>query len=294
MTITDRIFILGGTGNVGTKLVHDLLEKNAAITLYARTPSKVEALFPNHYSLINIVQGDYNDLSSFKEGIQGHTRLFLLISDFSNFVQLKTNIAKIAYESGVQQIVDISSFTVNMGWRTTYIGAFHGEAEKAIYNLPNRGHFVALRPGRFMSNIVASSRPSADNKIFDCVDDDLSLGLISTNDIGAVAAVVLTEAIDKHVDSVYSLTGDVTNGVQRARIVSDLVGREIQYQQVKAGEKYAMIMASGHFSHTFAMDLSAGLNSFPDARVTPEISILLGREPETLKEFCTANKAAFK
>lgn len=289
---TDRVFILGGTGNIGIKLVRDLLEKKAAITLYARTPSKVDALFPNSNGLLNIVKGDFSDLSPFKEGIKGHNRLFLLISDFSDFANLKTNIAKIAYESGVKQIVDISSFAVNMGWRTSYIGALHYNAEKAIYDLPGRGTFVALRPGRFMSNIVATSHPSADNKISDAVDGDFPQGSISTNDIGAISAVILTEDISKHGDAVYSLTGDVTTAVQNAQYVSEIVGREIKYQQIKPIQKYNKIMESGHFSHIFAMELTSGLESCPDNRITSEISILLGREPETLKEFFIANKAA--
>ncbi|KAG2193487.1 hypothetical protein INT47_005012 [Mucor saturninus] len=290
----DRVFIVGGTGNIGTKLVQDLLEKKVPMTLYARTPSKIESMFPNSTELINIVQGDYSDLTSLETGIKGHSRLFLLVSDFSDFVNLKKNIAKIAYDSGVKQIVDISSFTVNMGWRTSYIGALHYGAEKAIFDLPGRGNLVALRPGRFMSNVVDHSRPNADNKIFDCLPGDLSYGFISTNDIGAVAAVVLSEAIEKHGDAVYSLTGDITNGHQRAQIISDIVGREINYQQVKPIQKYNKIMESGHFPHLFAMDLAAGLDSCPDDRVTPEISILLGREPETVKEFLVANKASIQ
>lgn len=290
---TDRVFILGGTGNIGTKVVNDLLDNKVAITLYARTPSKIEKMFPNSNGLVNIIKGDYSDLNAFKEGVKGHTRLFLLIADFSDFVKLKTDIAKIAYESGVKQIVDISSFTVNMGWRTSYIGACHYEAERAIFDIPNRGNFVALRPGRFMSNVLTLSRPSADDKIYDTADDDLAQGFISTNDIGAVAAVVLSEDISKHGDGVYSLTGDVISAIQRAQIISDIVGRNIGYQQIKPIQKYHKIMESGHYSHLFAVDLCSGLDSHNDGRVTPEISILLGREPETLKEYLTANKAAF-
>ncbi|KAI7865884.1 uncharacterized protein EV154DRAFT_532982 [Mucor mucedo] len=295
MTVTnDRVFILGGTGNIGIKLVQDLLEKKVAMTLYARTPSKIESMFPNSTELINIVQGDFSDLSSLETGIKGHSRLFLLVSDFSDFVNLKKNIAKIAYDSGVKQIVDISSAAVNMGWRTSYIGALHYGAEKAMLDLPGRGNLVTLRPGRFMTNMILSSRPGPDNIIFDTFPSNSSLGFISTNDIGAVAAVVLSESIAKHGDAVYSLTGDTSNGHQWAQVVSDIVGRQINYQQIKPIQKYNKVMESGHFPHIFAIDLATATDSFPDARVTPEISILLGREPETFKEYLIANKAAIQ
>jgi uncharacterized protein YbjT (DUF2867 family) len=147
----ERVFVFDGTGSIGSQAVQGLLEKNIPVTLYARSPEKAEALF-NSNSLVSVVQGDYSDLTALKIGIQGHSRLFLQVSDFANFVQLKAVIAKIAYDAGVKQIVDISSFTASRGWRVSYIAAIHYESERAIYDIPNRGRYVALRPGRFMSN----------------------------------------------------------------------------------------------------------------------------------------------
>ncbi|KAL0578589.1 hypothetical protein ABG067_008714, partial [Albugo candida] len=167
-------------------------------------------------------QGDFNDLAALKEGIKNHTRLFLLISAFDKFVENKTEIAKIAYAAGVKQIVDISSLAVNMGWRTSYIGAKHYDAELSILSLPNRGKFVALRPGRFMSNLIHTERPYPSGKIFDSVDGDRKQGWISTNDIGSIAAVVLSEDVEKHGDAVYSLIGDVASGYERAAFYTRL------------------------------------------------------------------------
>jgi uncharacterized protein YbjT (DUF2867 family) len=212
---------------------------------------------------------------------------------FKTFVEDKAEIAKAAYEAGVKQIVDISSFTVNMGWRTSLIGAHHYGAEKAIFDIPNRGYFVALRPGRFMANLLHLDRPLPAGKIFDSIPADRAQGWISTNDIGAVAAVVLSEDIEKHGDAVYSLTGDVRTSSERAEILSRILGQEITYQQVTPVQKYNKIMEVGYFKHDVAIDLCAGLQSYDDARVTPEISILLGREPESLEEYLTANKDAY-
>jgi uncharacterized protein YbjT (DUF2867 family) len=291
---TDRVFILGGTGNIGTRVVQDLLAKKVPVTLYARTPSKVESLFPNHNGLINVVQGDYSDLTPLKASIKGHTRLFLLILGFKSFVEDKAEIAKIAYEAGVKQIVDISSFTVNMGWRTSLIGAKHDGAERAILNIPNRGYFVALRPGGFMSNMLYNDTPlKTGGKIFDSASPDCAQGWISTNDIGAVAAVVLSEDIEKHGDAVYSLTGDIRTPTERAQVLSRILGQDIKFIQVTSAQKYSKIMKTGYFTHQIAMDLCTGLDSYNDDRVTPEISILLGRDPETLEEYLTVNKSAY-
>ncbi|CEG65258.1 hypothetical protein RMATCC62417_02074 [Rhizopus microsporus] len=196
---SERVFIVGGTGNIGVKVVKDLVAKNIPVTLYARQPEKVNALLGNN-SLISVVQGDYNDLAPIKEGLKGHTRLFLLIADLQNMVHLKKTIAAWAYEA----------------------------AEQAIYNLPNRGAFVALRPGRFMSNVLTFERIHED-AIIDKSDPDAREGWVSTNDIGAVAAVVLSEDVEKHGDSVYELISDVVTPAQRAEIFSRVLGRPINY-----------------------------------------------------------------
>ncbi|KAG1294060.1 hypothetical protein G6F66_005550 [Rhizopus arrhizus] len=145
MTNNERVFIVGGTGNVGSRVVRNLIAKNIPVTLYARSPEKVNALFSGN-ELVKTLQGDYDDLSPLKEGLKGHIRLFLLINDYTKFSQLKETIATYAYEAGVKQIVDISSLSVSFPWRSNMNGNMHRLGEEAILNIPNRGYVVALRP----------------------------------------------------------------------------------------------------------------------------------------------------
>lgn len=288
MSTTERVFILGSTGNIGQKAVNDLLANKIPVTLYARSPEKVASMFSS--DLVNVVQGDYSDLSPIREGIKGHTRLLLLVADFGDFVKVKKTVATYAYEAGVKQVVDISSFSVNMGWRSSVIGSHHYHGERAVYDIPNRGYFVALRPGRFMSNLLGMVRPIADKGLYDTCAPDCPQGWISPNDIGAVAAVVLREDVKKHSDAVYNLTGDVVTSAERAAIFSRVTGHDIKYTQVPAVQKYNKIMELGHFPHLFAIDLVDNLECNNDDKVNPSIEVLLGRKPETLEEYLSANK----
>ncbi|CEI94587.1 hypothetical protein RMCBS344292_08796 [Rhizopus microsporus] len=293
---SERVFILGGTGNVGSKTTRDLIAKGIPVTLYARQPEKAKALFENN-SLVNTIQGDYKDLAPLKEGLKGHTRLFLLIADMYNMIHLKKTIAAWAYEAGVKQIVDISSFTVSCPLRTTFIGVNHYESEQAIYHLPNRGAYVALRPGRFMSNILMfDGFQFSKDTIFDTIDADKPQGWVSPNDIGAVAAVVLSGDIEKHGDSVYELNSDVATPAQRAAYLSRILGREIKYKKIDSLEKYDMLMSTRHLSHPFAYCLSANLASYDmqNPTITDGIHILLRRKPETLEKYLEDNKHLFK
>ncbi|RCH83781.1 hypothetical protein CU097_003396 [Rhizopus azygosporus] len=93
----------------------------------------------------------------------------------------------------------------------------HRSAEQGILDIPNYGSFVALRPGNFMSNMMYLEYPKNDT-VIDTTDADGSLGWTSPDDIAAVAAVVLTEDIEKHRDAVYELNGDIATGNQRVDI----------------------------------------------------------------------------
>ncbi|KAG2211798.1 hypothetical protein INT46_007982 [Mucor plumbeus] len=289
MSPVERVFIVGGTGNIGTKTVNDLLDNQIAITLFARNVKKVSTLFPNGGDLLNVLQGDLQDISPIKEGIKGHTRLLLLVHDFASFTAIKKTIATYAYDAGVKQIVDISSSAVNLGWRTSAIGAIHYSGEKAIFDIPNRGYFVALRPARFMSNMLRD-RPIANDGIYTTAPIDFRQGYISPNDIGAVAAVVLREDVDKHADATYNLTGDIITPRQQTDITSRLIGKKVTYHQISAAEMYNNMMSTGWLAHPFVLDLVDHDGIENNLTITPSIEILLGRKPETAEEYLALNK----
>ncbi|KAG0979594.1 hypothetical protein G6F29_008462 [Rhizopus arrhizus] len=294
MTNNERVFIVGGTGNVGSRVVRNLIAKNIPVTLYARSPEKVNALFSGN-ELVKTLQGDYDDLSPLKEGLKGHKRLFLLINDHTKFSQLKEIIATYAYEAGVKQIVDISSIGVSFPWRSNMNGNMHRLAEEAILNIPNRGYVVALRPGKFMSNLIVFEVPH-DDVVASSADPDVPEGWISPNDISDVAAVILTEDIEKHKDAVYELNGDSVTPAQRTDIFSRAVGRPFTFKKISAAEKYNRLINFGNLTHhtVFAISTSQATINSALPNVTDGLEILLGRKPETLEQYIFDNKNHFK
>lgn len=302
-TSTERIYIVGGTGNTGKQAIHELLQAGVSVTVLTRSPDTAAKHFSdmisadkNNQHLLTLVQGDYDDMTSFKESIQGHQRLLIIIHhpDRDNYTEIKKTYASLAYEAGVKQVVDVSGMAAGLGWRTSHFATLAQTAEMALLQVAQQagGYYVTLRPTQFMSNIIAFDGFGIREHgvIMDTSDLDELHQWISPNDIGSVAAVILQDPIDKHKNAVYEMVGDYVSSKDRARYLSEALGREIVYKQISYPERYKQLIDIG-FSHSvaYAASGSLGFGTTP----TGWLSILLGREPETLEHYLHSNKAAF-
>ncbi|KAI7878236.1 NAD(P)-binding protein [Lichtheimia hyalospora FSU 10163] len=302
-TSTERVYIVGGTGNTGKQTIRELLKAGVFVTALTRSPDAAAKQFSDLVSsekknqhLLTLVQGDYDDMTSFKESIQGHHRLMIIIHhpDRDNYTELKKTYTSLAYEAGVKQVVDVSGMAAGLGWRTSHFAILAQTTESALLEVANqgRGYYVALRPTQFMSNIIAFDGFGIRecNAIMDTSAPDELHQWVSPNDIGSAAAVILQDPIDKHKNAVYEMVSDYATSKDRARYLSEALGREIVHKQISYQERYKQLIGIG-MSHSvaYAASRSLGLGTTP----TGLLSILLDRQPETLEHYIHSNKAAF-
>ncbi|KAH8554356.1 hypothetical protein BGW37DRAFT_465278 [Umbelopsis sp. PMI_123] len=287
-----KVYVIGATGGIGQQVVKELLEKNVQVTAFVRDPSKATQQFGQSDNLI-LVHGDYENLDNFKSTIAGHERLFLLVHDFNHMAKIKVNFAKLAYAAGVKQVVHVSSISVAGPWRETMIAAEHYDSEVGIYNIPDRGAYVTLRPNQFFTNHFFSDDKTipASGVIYGNVDPDYGQHWVSPIDIAHVAANVLTEDIAKHDDCVYNLTTVKHSGNERAAIFSKVLGKEVKYVQVSVEQRYKIFTEMVHMPHKLAI----GLVSFNDfvSPANPALPLLLYRQHQSLEEWVEQNKERF-
>jgi uncharacterized protein YbjT (DUF2867 family) len=288
-----KVYVLGATGGIGTQVVKELLEKGVPTTVLVRDPSKANSLFGESNKL-NVVQGDYTSVDAFKDSIAGHERLFILVHGLEDMPKIKTTFAKIAYEAGVKQVVDVSGGAVSGAWRNNIITAAHYYAEKNIYELPNRGSYVALRPTAFFTNHFFGDHMTVKHKdtIFGPYDPEEKSSWVSTTDIAHLAVNVMTESIEEHNDMVYDMTSARLSGNDRAAALSKVLGKEIKYVQIPFQDAHKNFMEHAHMPHrmVYAVLDSSAMMPFP---VNRGLSTVLHREPETLEQWFAANKSAF-
>ncbi|KAI8149099.1 hypothetical protein BJV82DRAFT_590629 [Fennellomyces sp. T-0311] len=210
---------------------------------------------------------------------------------FANRGKYTLEIAQKAYTSGVRKIVHCSSISAGFPWRTSLVGEVHRASEAGIMSIPNRGGYVTLRPAHFMSNHLGLEMETikASNTIVDVVDPEAVQQWISTNDIDLPAANILQEPIEKHADSVYEMIGDIVSCTDRAKPVGHALGRKIIYVKAKPEELYNNMIKAG-FPHALAYEFTTEA-TMPE-KISPGLSVLLKRQPETLAQWLEANKAA--
>lgn len=120
------------------------------------------------------------------------------------------------------------------------------------------------------------------------------LSLIDPADITAVAAAALTE--DGHVGQAYVLTGgELLTVKQQTQILSDVLGRPIQYLEQTPEQAADVMLAQGAAAELVAAtrDLNELFRADRAAIVTGVVERLTGRPPATFQDWCRRNAAAF-
>jgi len=134
----ERVFVVGASGDIGSGVVRGLVKNGINTTAYVRDEQRAKDLFKDELLTghLTIVIGDYASVDVFTKAIEGHTRLFLLaVGDFKKptaMRQVKGTFGKIAFEQGVRQIVDLSSFGVRVCGKQDIIGYMHTTAEEKL------------------------------------------------------------------------------------------------------------------------------------------------------------------
>ncbi|KAL0484148.1 prestalk differentiation protein A [Acrasis kona] len=292
--MSDKVFITGSTGNIGSVITKNLAKENVSVTLYVRDVKKADKMFSEIEGNQNItyVEGDYTTLDKFEEGIKGHSRLFLLVHDLNNMPEIKGKFSEIAYNAGVKQIIDLSSFTVGQS-RVGIISAAHTGGEERIRAVkPQSSSLVVLRPGYFMPNAFQNAREIKEHSILSSVSaPENKVNVISTEDIGDAASTILLDPIEKHGDIVYELTSQVMTNAEIAEAFTEALGRPIKYVQNDYNTAYERMVP--FLGHKLAYDfLRIGTMSLDIS--TPYLTVLTKKPLRKYQDWIRENKNAFQ
>jgi uncharacterized protein YbjT (DUF2867 family) len=277
--------ITGATGEVGSRVVRQLLERNIRPRVLVRSEEKARSLFGDR---VDVWVGDLAAPDSVREAIQGADTVFL-VNVGPAIPERDKATAMICKEVGVRRIIKLSSLDVEHGLA---IGAWHEKGEAAIRTtgIP----FTFVRPTGFMSNLLGWAHSIRIEGVVRSSTADGRRPFIHSEDIASVCLAALVN--DEYSGEVLPITGpeSLTFGEVTA-IISEAVARPLSYQVIsdeEARERYSRI--SGSQEETEAhVALWRAIREGRLAATTDRVERILGRKPITLRQWASENVRSF-
>ena len=230
---TKKIFVTGATGQQGGAVARHLLKQPGfAVRALTRDAEKTAARALAQAGA-ELVQGDLDDPSSYREALEGAYGVFsvqgAMEAGYDAEVRQGKALAEAAKAAGVQHFVYSSVVSAS---EHTGIPHFESkwEIEQHLHGLEIP--FTILRPVFFMQNWHNYLRePILHGALPLPLSPQTPLQQVSIEDIGGFARLVL-QTPAKWLGKTVELAGDEVTMVQMASLLSRTVGQRVSYVQV--------------------------------------------------------------
>ncbi|GLW89834.1 SDR family oxidoreductase [Actinokineospora globicatena] len=279
------IAITGATGNIGGRVARLLSAKGATQRLLSRDPGALPAL-PG----ATAVRGaEYADGPALREAFTGADTLLLVSArESANRVHEHKTAIDAAVAAGVGRIV-YTSFLGAAPDCTFTFGQDHWHTEQHLKatGVP----FVVLRDSMYASGIPAMAGtegvlrgPAGQGRV----------SVVALDDVAAVAAELLLDPA--HDGQVLDVTGpEAITFAEGARILSEVAGREVRYEEETEDEAYA---SRAHYDAP-EFEVAGWVTSYTAiaagelATVSDTVERVTGRPAQTFQEYLRANPDSY-
>jgi uncharacterized protein YbjT (DUF2867 family) len=277
--------ITGSTGEVGSRVVRQLLEHGIRVRVLARREEKARSLFGDR---VDVSVGDLASPDSIRSAVQGANSVFL-VNVGPEIPERDKAAAMISKEAGVRKIVKLSSLDVEQGLA---IGVWHEKGEAAIreVGIP----FIFVRPTGFMSNLLAWTPSIKTEGVVRSSTADGRRPFIHSEDIASVCVAALLT--DEYTGEALPITGpeSLTFG-EVANIVGEVIGKSLSYQVIsdeEARERYSRVSGSPEETEAHVA-LWRAIREGRLAATTDCVERILARKPITLRQWASENVRSF-
>jgi uncharacterized protein YbjT (DUF2867 family) len=281
--VTSTVLVTAATGNIGRRLVLQLLDRGVTVRAAGRTPIPAR-------DGVEPVRFDWHDENTFQTALDGVDAVYT-ISDPSTWFNKSFEVfLERAADGGSRRVVLLSSFGVD-----------HAPADDPMRRLELlvEGSGTVLRPTWFMQNLSENHWSDQVRRIRSRGEIKLPnvqapFSLISADDIAAVAAAALTQV--GHVGRGYTLTGpEALTAAQIAEHISAAAGRPVRPVEVGLEAIREGLLAYGYPAEAVEY-VSPGYAAAFDAMgvVTDDVTKVTGRPATTFAEFAEGAADAWR
>ena len=276
------ILVTGATGQLGTAVVKNLLEKTSAnrIAAFVRDESKASALKEKG---VDIRFGSYDDTASLDKAMHGIEKVLLIAgTDEDNRLQQHQNVVDAALKAGVQCIAYTSRTLKD---RNTIAKLMVGHFQTEDYIKASGLNYALFRNVLYMDTIPLF----VGERVFDAgVYLPTGHGRVPfalRSEMGEAIAHALLESGCGN--RIYKLTGSESYSFDDvAATLSDLSGKEVDYTPAEKSAFEAQMKERG-VPETMVQRVVGFLTDIKNGQeeeVSPDMENLLGRKPASLKE----------
>ncbi|MGW6910045.1 NmrA family NAD(P)-binding protein [Streptomyces sp. NPDC054940] len=277
MTQTQKILVTGATGTVGRQIVTELLARGHAVRALTRDAAKAD--LP---AGVEVVQGDLTEPDSLIPALDGITGLHLITFGGPYFAPLESGprILELAHAAGVRRV-------------TVLHGGGPSLLEDAV-RADDRVDWTVLMPVEFMANALEwADGVVTSGEVREPFVSRLS-AMVHEGDIGAVAAVALTE--EGHGGQEYVITGpELLTVADKVATIAAARGREIALVELTEEQAVEQWKSAGHPEDVIDFLLEAYGNTPEVGRtVVDTVEKVTGRPARTFGQWAGEHVDAFR
>lgn len=241
------IVITTPTGHIGAAVAASLRTAGVPLRVVARDPARLPAALSDH---AEVVAGSHADPAVLDAALAGAEAVFVVVPpDFrapdvtEHYLRFARPIADAVRAHGVRRVVAVSSLGRGYAGPAGVLAA----AWAMDQVLESSGvAYRSLQPPFFMENLLHQVALIRDHGTFVlAADPDAPFPAVATDDIASVAAGLLEDPSWDGQQGVAVREPVDHTPREMARIMSEVLGRQVAYQQVTLGEYRAQYEATG-------------------------------------------------
>ena len=230
------IVVTTPTGNIGSKVVQNLLAANQAVRVIARDPSKLEA---NVRDKVEIVQGSHGDSDVVRKAFRGADAVLWIVPPnpqapdlHAAYVDFSRPAAEAFIEQGVQHVVAVSSLGRGTPW-SDHAGLVTASLAMDDLLASTGVSFRALALPSFMDNMLQQAETiKTQGMFFGPLDGDRQAPTCATRDIAAAATKLLSDRSWTGQGEVAVLGPEDLSFDRMAAILTEVLDKPVRYQQI--------------------------------------------------------------
>lgn len=269
--MTNKVLVLGATGNVGVPLVKALVARGETVKAASRSGKSVEGA--------EGVAFDYSDPATFDPAFDGVDRAYIMLP--TGYVQSRELLTPVIEAAAARKV------------KVVFQSVFGVDADDSIpyrqveIALENSGTpYVILRPNWFSDNFHNFWKAGIDQGQIAVPAADGKSSFIDVRDIAESAAAALTS--DRFNGNAFALTGPEALGyADAAGILSDVLGKPVAYTPID-DDTFIGILTGAGVPADYAQFLASIFYPVREgwtAVVTDAVETLTGHPPRSLQTY---------